>query len=123
MLLDPLQSLAIHSRFKLQNIEKPLILTLRISLQPSQQLNSSPHAMRKIRPSRNRNDFTLELVLALPRFRLASLGAISDFPASSAGFGIDMDVREAQCCCLLALGFRGTSVETPGARVLQALGV
>jgi hypothetical protein len=46
MRLDPLQCLTIHSRFKLQNVEKTLILAIGIGLQPPQQLNSSPHTMR-----------------------------------------------------------------------------
>jgi hypothetical protein len=46
MRLDPLQCLAIHSRFELQNVEKALILAIGIGLQPTQQLDSSPHTMR-----------------------------------------------------------------------------
>ena len=61
--------------------------------------------MRKIRPSRNRDDFALILVLALPRFGLASFGAVSDFAATSARFGVDVNLRETQCCGLLAFDF------------------
>ena len=90
MHLDPLQSLAINSRLELQDVEKPLILAIWIRLQPPQQLNSSPHTMRQIRSFRNRNYFALELVLALPRFRLAGFRAIPDFPASRAGLSVEV---------------------------------
>lgn len=123
MRLDPFQSFAIRSRLELQNIKKPLVLTLRIRLKPSKQLDSSPNAMGKIRPSRNRDHFALILVLALPRFGLASLGAISDFAATGACFGVDVHFRQTQCGGLLAFGFRRSFVETPCAGVLQALGV
>jgi hypothetical protein len=63
------------------------------------------------------------LVLALPRFRLAGLGAIPHFPASRAGFGIDVHVWKIQGYRLLALGFGRAFVETPCAGVLQPFGV
>lgn len=95
MLLDPLEGLSIHSRLELKNIKKALIFALRIRLQSSQQFDSSTDTMRKIRPSRDRDDLALILVLALPRLGLASFGAISDFAATSAGFGVDVDFRKA----------------------------
>ena len=90
MHLDPLQSLAINSRLELQDVKKTLILAIWIRLQPPQQLDSSPHTMRQIRPSRNRNHFALELVLAFPSFRLAGFGAIPDFPASRASLSVEV---------------------------------
>jgi hypothetical protein len=95
MLLDPFESFAIHSWLELKNIKKALIFALRIRLQSSQQFDSSTDTMRKIRPSRDRDDLALILVLALPRLGLASFGAISDFAATSAGFGVDVDFRKA----------------------------
>jgi hypothetical protein len=123
MHLNPLQSLAIHSRFELQNIKKTLILAIRIHLQPPKQLNGSPHTMRQIRPSRNRNDFALELVLAFPSFRLAGLRAVPHFSASSASLSVKVNFWQVEGSSLLAFGLRGTFVETPRACVLEAFGV
>ena len=95
MSLDPLKSLAIHGRLELKNIEKALILAFGIRLQSSQQFDSSTNTVRQIRPSRNRYDLALILVLALPRLGLASFGAISDFAATGASFGVDMNFRKA----------------------------
>ena len=119
MSLNPLKSFAIYSRLELQDIKKTLVLAFRICLQSSQQFDSSTNAMRKIRPSRNRDHLALILVLALPRLGLASSRAISDFAAPSASFGVDGNLRKTECCSLLAFNFRCAFVETPCAGVLQ----
>ena len=123
MLLDPLESFAIHSWLELKNIKKALVFALRICLQSSQQFDSSTNAMRKIRPSRDRDDLALILVLALPRLGLAGSRAISDFAATSASFGVDGNFWKVECCGLLAFNLRCAFVETPCAGVLQSLSV